>query len=97
MIVSINGEEHQVKFQHGSGLSPNPKSRVLEETRFTSVIIEKNNQLVTNGSVICDPRENFNREIGRKKALKIALGKKFDRNERTVVWETYRCWGKQRF
>src|SRR5205814_7263090 len=46
------------------------------------------------GYVRCDSRDNFNRELGRKRALTRALFYSFfDRSERAVIWNAYHARG----
>ncbi len=53
---------------------------------------------VSIGYARCHPNDNFSKETGRQMSLKKALDDgDFTKEARTVFWDNYKNWGKERF
>lgn len=101
MIVVIAGERKMyVKFAHEK---LEKVSDYEKELRTTSCVITKEgsderHEFLGYGAVKCYHKDFFNKEVGRQKALARALeDTEFTKEVRTIFWENYRTWGKQRF
>ena len=55
------------------------------------ITVDGDNEIVfAQGESSCHPKDNFNKETGRKVALQKALAKTpFDKNQRRQVWNNY--------
>jgi hypothetical protein len=105
MFVKIEGVDHVVKFQHDSQgeVALNKAGKQIRVNRYSKAIIselkEANKEKVKGvGTSLCHSLDNFDKEKGRQKALSRALeAGNFSKTARTIFWETYRNWKKERF
>jgi len=82
MKVKAGNKTYNVKFNH-------------HEQKITIVTITDGEKVYT-GLATVSEGDQFCKETGRRIALTRAV-KELPRDERTIIWETYRNWGKKRF
>lgn len=100
MIFSIGENNYVVKFHTekvDSGLKTETGKVILTPVS-TQCSITRNEEFIAAGYSKCHPKDNFCSETGRQIALKKALeDSNLPKEDRTVFWNTYRTWGKERF
>jgi hypothetical protein len=90
--VSVFGREYNVSFRHfNHGLHPSKKVTLCQIRRIN--VPEKPDQVISLGVREYGPLEQFNKNNGRKDALKDALmllwPKQVHRKRRRVFWKAY--------
>lgn len=96
MKVVILGVPHFVDFTYGE--IERVESSHRKEGRFTGCIITEGEAFVGKGTAVLYYEDTYDKELGRQQALKKALVDScFTKEQRTIVWDTYRNWGKKRF
>ena len=97
MRINIDGRDYSFKFYHKndqpftSKLSRKVKQTPLERAT-TCIIFNEEGVEVSSGVANVHPKDNFNKEKGRKIALSRAI-KTWDKEYRSQVWSEYRTWG----
>lgn len=86
MIININEVDYRISFKH-----------INAELRTTMCTIEKvsagklfkeDGELVSTAKSMCNPVDNFNKDIGRKISLTRAI-KEFPKEVRKLIWDSY--------
>ena len=83
MIATVNGKTFIVKWKHDN----NGK----EKKSVTHCVIRSSDskEVVCAGQSICDTRDQYNRQTGRKISLSRALNVFDNSNDRKVFWDSY--------
>lgn len=90
MIVKANNKTFTVRFSHCR------RENINECTNCE--IVANDDSIKSIGIATKNPKDNFNKEIGRQLALRRALTSSlFSKEEREIFWNTYKNWGKKRF
>ena len=98
MIINIDGRNYSFKFFHKNDqpVSTSKLSKKVEQTPIekatTCIIFNEEGVRVSSGVANVHPKDNFNKEKGRKISLARAI-KTWDKEYRSQVWEEYRTWG----
>jgi hypothetical protein len=89
MILTINDEVLVVKFRH----------QTTEENRHSEcTITTQAGAFVGKGYAKCHPKDNFNKEIGRRKSMEKAMeDASLSKEDRAVMWSNYGTWRIKRF
>jgi hypothetical protein len=84
MKIEINDKKYYVKFKH-----------IRKTTTICNIISQDKNTI---GVSTKHPKDNFNKERGRKISLTRALiTANLNKEERKEFWKVYGTWGKKRF
>lgn len=87
MKINIDGRDYSFNFQHHtSGIERGTICRVYNEDGVQ----------VTYGVANVHPHDNYCKEKGRKIALSRAIST-WEKEYKTLVWNEYRTWGKNRW
>lgn len=90
MIVRANNKTFTVRFSHCKGEN-------INECTHCEIVAD-DDSIKSTGIATKNPKDNFNKEIGRQLALRRALiYSYFDKELRTIFWNTYKNWGKEKF
>ena len=90
MLVTIDGKQIAVKFQHTQ----------IEEIKGTKCLIVEGKEssdpdkFIGTGIATLHPKDAFCKEKGRRVALRKALSDAgYNKSQRTVFWQEYQHWG----
>lgn len=87
VTIEDNRSEAKRNLRMSGNTMPTRRATVCD---IVEVIGEKPYKIIASGMAKCDSRDNYNKERGRKTALKLALKNAgMSRNERTRVWDAY--------
>lgn len=81
MIATVNGKTYIVKWKHEINNESNSVTHCF--------IRNTNKEVLSHGQSVCDTRDQYSKQIGRKISLSRALNSYVDRNQRKVFWESY--------
>lgn len=99
MKINIDGRDYSFKFTHHTGdTSPNKLSKKDSQIERSTVcrVFNEDGKIVTYGVANVHPYDNFCKETGRKIALSRAIST-WEKEYKTLVWDEYRTWGKNRW
>ncbi len=81
--VNLNNQTYRIGFGYNR-----PADKSQQET--IAFIKNMDTDVVITGISRCSKRDNFEKEVGRKLALKRALeSSPFNKEERSAIWEVY--------
>ena len=100
MKINIDGRDYSFKFYHenspqkecSEGKLSKKEVFVPRERATTCIIYNEIGEEVDHGTANVHPKDNFNKEKGRKIALARAISK-WDVAYREQIWNEYRTWG----
>jgi len=93
MIISnINGNDYRLNFKYDT--EDYATRGTVKVTKCNVEVVESGGRFDDNGKkigesvAICDPRDNFDKSVGRKIALQRALVE-IDKSTRAKIWSAY--------
>lgn len=90
--VQLDSCDLEVFFHHGTRSSDQIKEledvHVDGDRRCSVAVVKLGGVIAHEGLSICNPKDNFCKSIGRKKALAFAVDS-FSPEDRTAIWRAY--------
>lgn len=98
MIITIDNTKFKVMFEHTNKEDVKGTSCTIKRiSNYNNPEASREETLITTHT-ICNPKDNFEKEVGRQLSLKRALEHcGFSKPIRKIFWNAYKVWGKVRF
>lgn len=98
MIITIDNVKFKVIFTHTNKEDYKGTTCTIRRISNYNNPEDSKEEILVATNAICNPKDNFDKEVGRKLSLKRALEKVgFSKPVKQIFWNAYKIWGKVRF
>lgn len=84
IINNVNGKDYRINFKHEIPKSTSCSIEIVD----TGGRFNDSGKTISESKAICDPRDNFDKSVGRKIALRRAM-ENIGKSERQAIWSGY--------